>query len=122
MLNKVVLIGRLTKDPDLRYTNNEKAVCTFSLAVDSGWGDNKRTDYINIVVWGKPGENAGKYLAKGKMAAVDGRLQIRSYDDKEGNKRYVTEVVADKVVFLSPVNAEKANESAEPWPEEDYPF
>lgn len=119
MLNKVTLIGRLTKDPDLRITNSEKAVCTFSLAVDSGYGDNKRTDFIDIVVWGKQGENAAKYLTKGKMAAVDGRLQIRSYEDKNGVKRYATEVVADSVVFLSP---KSDNVSAPTYESDDVPW
>lgn len=119
MLNKITLIGRLTKDPELRYTQSGTAVCTFTLAVDSGWGDNKRTDFITIVVWNKQGENAAQYLGKGKMAAVDGRLQIRSYDDKDGIKRYVTEVVADSVVFLSPksdsVSAPACESDDVPW-------
>ena len=104
MLNRIILIGRLTKDPELRYTNSGKSVCSFTLAVDSGFSDNKRTDFINIVVWSKQGENCSQYLAKGKIAAVEGRLQIRNYDGKDGNKRYVTEVVADNVRFLSPKN------------------
>ena len=104
MLNRVILIGRLTKDPELRSTNSGKSVCSFTLAVDSGFGEAKRTDFINIVVWSKQGENCSEYLAKGKLAAVEGRLQIRSYDDRDGNKRYVTEVVADNVRFLSPKN------------------
>lgn len=123
MLNKIILIGRLTKDPEVRYTQSEKAVCTFALAVDSGFGDNKRTDFINIVVWGKQGESCGKYLAKGKLAAVEGRLQIRSYEGKDGNKRYSTEVVADSVQFLSPKEASEPAEQIDmPWPAEDEPF
>ena len=102
MLNRIILIGRLTKDPELRYTNSGAPVCSFTLAVDSGFGDNKRTDFINIVVWNKQGESCSQYLSKGKLAAVDGRLQIRNYDDRDGNKRYVTEVIADSVRFLSP--------------------
>lgn len=108
MLNRIILIGRLTKDPELRYTNSGTPVCSFTLAVDSGFGDNKRTDFINIVVWSKQGENCSQYLSKGKLAAVEGRLQIRNYDDKDGNKRYVTEVVADNVRFLSPKNETNA--------------
>lgn len=118
MLNRIVLIGRLTRDPELRYTPNEKAVCNFTLAVDSGFGDNKRTDFINIVVWGKQGETCSQYLAKGKLAAVDGRLQVRSYDGKDGNKRYAHEVVADGVRFLSP----KDDNEPAPWPADDEPF
>ena len=102
MLNNIVLIGRLTKDPDLRYTNSGTAVCSFSLAVDSGFGDNKRTDFIDIVAWSKTGEMCSQYLSKGKLAAVAGRLQIRSYEGKSGVKRKAAEVVADTVRFLSP--------------------
>ena len=110
MLNRIILIGRLTRDPELRFTTNGTAVCSFTLAVDSGFGENKRTDFINIVVWNKQGENCATYLSKGKLAAVDGRLQIRSYDGKDGVKRYVTEVVAESVRFLSP----KGETSSEP--------
>ncbi len=106
MLNRIVLIGRLVRDPELRYTpTNNTAVATFTLAVDrnrkNAQGE-RETDFINIVVWGKIGENCANYLSKGKLAAVDGRLQIRNYTDKEGNKRSVTEVVAEDVRFLSP--------------------
>ena len=104
MLTRIILIGRLTRDPELRYTNSGTPVCSFTLAVDSGFGENKRTDFINIVVWNKQGESCSQYLSKGKLAAVEGRLQIRNYDDRDGNKRYVTEVVADSVRFLSPKN------------------
>lgn len=104
MLNRIILIGRLTKDPELRYTQSGTAVCSFALAVDSGYGDNKRTDFIDIVVWSKAGESCAQYLAKGKLAAVEGRLQLRSYEDKNGNKRRATEVVAENVKFLTPRN------------------
>lgn len=109
MLNKVTLIGRLTVDPELRYTSTGKAVCAFTLAVDSGYGDNKRTDFVNIVVWSKAGENCAKFLSKGKLCCVDGRLQIRSYENKDNEKRYATEVVASDVVFLSPKEPAKQN-------------
>ena len=100
-MNKIILIGRLTKDPELRYTPNGAAVCTFTLAVDRPFsGDKKEADFINIVVWNKAGENAAKYLAKGRQAAVEGRLQIRTYDGDDGKKRWVTEVVADRVEFI----------------------
>ena len=100
-MNKIILIGRLTKDPDLRYTPNGAAVCTFTLAVDRPFsGDKKEADFINIVVWNKAGENAAKYLAKGRQAAIEGRLQIRTYDGDDGKKRWVTEVVADRVEFI----------------------
>lgn len=101
-MNKVFLIGRLTKEPELKYTPNGKAVATFTLAVNRPFtqNGNSEADFINIVVWGKSAENAEQYLKKGQQAAVDGRLQIRNYEDNNGNKRYVTEVIADRVEFL----------------------
>ena len=105
MLNRIVLIGRLTKDPEMRYTPMSGiAVTTFTLAVDRNHKNaqgEKETDFINIVVWRKQAENCANYLAKGSMAAVDGRLQIRSYEGQDGQRRWITEVVADNVRFLS---------------------
>jgi len=121
VLNRIVLIGRLTKDPELRFTPNGHAVCSFTLAVDRpyvGQDGNRETDFINIVVWNKAGENCAQYLAKGKMAAVDGRLQIRSYEDKNRQKRYVTEVIADNVRFLSPKLESSQSGQQGPWAEE----
>lgn len=103
MLNRVVLIGRLTQDPELRYTNSGTAVASFSLAVDrarTGPNGERETDFINIVVWQKQAELCAQYLHKGRLAAVDGRLQIRSYDNREGQKVRVAEVVAESVRFL----------------------
>ena len=113
MLNRIVLTGRLTRDPELRYTpNNNTPVCSFTLAVErnrkNAQGE-KETDFINIVVWGKAGENCANYLGKGKLAAVDGRLQIRSYTDKEGNRRSVMEAVAEEVQFLSPKTSQEGD-------------
>jgi single-strand DNA-binding protein len=105
MLNRIILIGRLTKDPELRYTPSGVAVAKFTLAVDRNFKNQqgeKETDFINIVVWQKQAENVANYLLKGKLAAVEGRLQIRSYDGQDGQKRWVTEVVANTVSFLSP--------------------
>ena len=100
-MNSIILIGRLTKDPELRYTPNGKAVCSFTLAVDRPYsGDKKEADFINIGVWNKVGENCAQYLSKGRKAAVQGRLQIRSYEDDKGYKKYITEVVANSVEFL----------------------
>ena len=105
MLNRVVLIGRLTKDPELRYTPNGVAVTSFALAVDrnfkSAQGE-KETDFINILVWRQLAENCANFLSKGKLAAVDGRLQIRSYEGQDGQKRTMAEVIAENVRFLSP--------------------
>lgn len=102
MLNKVILIGRLTRDPELRYTpNNGTPVAQFALAVDR-FGSREEVDFIDIVVWNKQAESCAQYLSKGKLAAVVGRLQIRSYETKDGQKRRVAEVVAETVQFLSP--------------------
>lgn len=103
MMNRVILIGRLTKDPELRYTPNGTAVTTFTLAVNrarSGPSGEREADFINIVAWSKLADLCANYLRKGRQAAVEGRLQSRSYDNKEGKKVYVTEVVAENVQFL----------------------
>ena len=105
MLNRVVLIGRLTRDPELRYTQSGVPVASFALAVDRNFKNaqgERETDFINIVVWRQQAENCAQYLSKGKLAAVDGSLQIRSYTGNDGIKRTVAEVVADSVRFLSP--------------------
>lgn len=107
MLNKVMLIGRLGKDPELRYTNNDQAVASFSIATDESYTDNdgerqKKTEWHNIVVWGKLAETVEKYLHKGSLAYFEGKIQTRKWEDKEGNDRYTTEVVAFTVRFLEP--------------------
>lgn len=102
MLNLAIIIGRLTADPELRYTPSGTAVATFTIATDrfSKEGE-KETTFIPIVVWRKQAENCAEYLRKGSLAAVEGRINVRSYEDKEGKKRWVTEVVAEAVKFLS---------------------
>jgi len=103
MLNKIILIGRLTADPDLRYTPSESIpVAQFTLAVDRRFksGGEKETDFIRIVTWRKQAENCANYLSKGSKAAVEGRLQIRAYEDRDGIKRTIAEVVASGVTFL----------------------
>ena len=105
MLNRVVLIGRLTRDPELRFTSAGLAVTKFSLAVDRNRTNKegqRETDFINITVFGKQAESCAEYLSKGKLAAVDGRLQIGQYEDKDGQKRSSTDVIAENVRFLSP--------------------
>lgn len=105
MLNRVVLIGRLTRDPELRYTQSGVAVATFTLAVDRKYKNQageREADFIDIVVWRQLGELCNTYLSKGKLCAVDGSLQIRTYEAKDGTKRKAAEVVADDVRFLSP--------------------
>lgn len=103
MLNRVILIGRLTKDPELRYTQGGAAVASFTLAVNrarTNQQGEREADFIPIVVWQKQAENCANFIGKGSLVAVDGRLQIRTYDDKEGQRRWVTEVVAETVRFL----------------------
>ena len=103
MLNHIVIMGRLVRDPELRRTGSGVAVTSFSLAVDRDFGKNengeKETDFIDCVAWRQTGEFVSKYFAKGRMAVVSGRLQVRSWTDKEGNKRRTAEVVADNVYF-----------------------
>ena len=122
-MNKVFLIGRLTRDPELRYTGNNTPVATFSLAVNRNFSNQqgeREADFINIVVWRKQAENVKNYLSQGSQVAIDGRIQTRSYDDKDGQKRYVTEVVADNVEFLgsknSSNNSSNGSRNDEPTP------
>lgn len=102
-MNKVFLIGRLARDPELRYTGNNTPVATFSLAVNrpfTSQSGEREADFIPVVVWRKQAENVKNYLTQGSQAAIEGRIQVRSYDDNNGQKRYVTEVIADNVEFL----------------------
>lgn len=111
-MNKVFLIGRLTRDPELRYTGSNTAVATFSLAVNRNFANQqgeREADFINIVVWRKQAENVKNFLSQGSQVAIDGRIQTRSYDDNNGQKRYVTEVVADNVEFLGSKNSSNNN-------------
>ena len=102
-MNRIILLGRLVRDPEVRVTPTEKTVCTFTLAVDRPFtakNGQREADFINIVTWNKTAELCGNSLTKGQRALVEGRLQIRSYDGKDGNKHYVTEVIADRVEFI----------------------
>ena len=102
-MNKVVLIGRLTRDPELRYTSSNIPSATFSLAVNRPFQNQngvREADFINIVMWRKQAETAKKYLTKGSLISIEGRIQTRNYDGADGQKVYVTEVVADNVEFL----------------------
>jgi single-strand DNA-binding protein len=108
MMNRVVLVGRLTIDPDLRYTPNGVPVATFSLAVNRPFSNQqgeRETDFINCVVWRKPAENVANFLKKGSLAGVDGRIQTRNYEGQDGKRVYVTEVLAESVQFLEPKNS-----------------
>lgn len=102
MLNKVIIMGRLTRDPELRRTQGGTAVTSFTMAVDRDFKPQtgeKETDFIDVVVWGKTAEFAANYFTKGRMAIVEGRLQVRNWQDKDGNNRKATEVVADRMYF-----------------------
>lgn len=104
-VNKVILVGNLGKNPEVRFTPSGRAVAKFSIATTESWMDQEnsrqeRTEWHNIVVWGKQAESCGQYLAKGRQVFIDGAIRSRSYDDKEGNKRYITEIVAQRVLFL----------------------
>lgn len=102
MLNRVVLMGRLTADPDLRQTTGGTSVVSFSIAVDRDYapkGEDRQTDFVNLVAWRQTAEFISKYFQKGKMIAVEGRLQTRTYTDANGAKRYITEVVVDRPYF-----------------------
>ena len=101
-MNTIVLVGRLVADPSLRYTQTGTAVANFTLAVDRRQSKDrdKETDFIDVVVWSKLAETCAQYIGKGRLVAVSGRLQIRPYQDKEGNRRKAAEVVADSVRFL----------------------
>ena len=111
-------MGRLTRDPELRHTSSGIAVASFSLAVDRGYtpkdGGEKQTDFIDIVAWRSTGEFVSKYFTKGQMCAVIGRLQIRDWNDKEGNKRRSAEVVADNVYFTESKKSREASQSFSP--------
>lgn len=114
MLNKAILMGRLCADPELRYTQNNTPVANFRLAVDQYCKDasgNKQTDFINCVAWNKSAEFVSRYFSKGMMAIVCGRIQTRTYKDKNGNNRYVTEVIAGEINFGETKKSREANGS-----------
>jgi single-strand DNA-binding protein len=134
-MNKVALVGRLTKDPEVRYTaNNQTAIAKFTIAVNRMFKQEGQpdADFIPVVVFGKPAENCGKYIGKGRLVAVSGRIQTRSWDDQEGKRHFATEVIADEVHFLDKGNdANKGSgndarkESGDFYPaeeEDDLPF
>lgn len=114
-VNKVIIIGRLGQEPELKYTPSGAAVCNFSVATSENWTDKngqrqERTEWHRIVVWGKLAELCNQYLGKGRQAFIEGKLQTRSWDDKDGNKRYTTEVLATTVQFLGGANANVQNQ------------
>ena len=132
-MNKVFLIGRLTRDPELTTTAADISVCKFSLAVNRSFANTdgeREADFFNVVTWRGLADNCAKYLSKGKKVGLVGRLQTRSYEDKEGSKRYVTEVVAEEVEFLTPLSegesaptpAKKKPSELKPIDDEGLPF
>ena len=101
-MNKVILIGRLTKDPELRYTSSNRPVTQITVAVNrtfTNQNGEREADFINVVIWDKQAENVAKYLTKGRLVAVEGRIQTRNWDDEQGQKHYITEVVAEEAYF-----------------------
>ena len=127
MINKAILMGRLTKDPELRHTNSGKAVCSFSIAINNGYGENQTTDFINCLAWGSTAEFIERNFFKGMMIIVVGRIQTRSWEDSDGKKNYATEVVASEVNFgesrRATVESGAATEGFTPVDEpDDLPF
>jgi single-strand DNA-binding protein len=115
MINRVVLVGRLTKNPELKYTPNGVAVTSFTIAVNRPFSNQqgeRDADFIPVVVWRRQAENAANFLQKGSLAGVEGRIQTRSYENNEGKRVYVTEVVADSVQFLEPKSARSSGQSS----------
>lgn len=124
-MNRTILVGRLTRDPDLRYTPNGVAVANFTIAVNRPFKSKdgeQDADFINCVVWRKLAENLENYMKKGSQIGVDGRLQSRSYDDKDGKKVYVTEIVADSVQFLEPKSNNQSGDSQQQPQSNQDPF
>ena len=122
-MNQIVLMGRLTRDPELRHTQSGTAIASFSLAIDRRYvakdSGERQTDFIDVVAWQNLGEFVSKYFVKGQMAAVTGRLQIRDWTDKDGNKRRSAEVVADNVYFTESKKSREAS-FGPAEPKEDY--
>lgn len=117
-VNKVILLGRLGQEPELKYTPGGAAVCNFSLATTEAWTDKsgqkqEKTEWHRVVVWGKLAELCNQYLSKGRQAFVEGRMQTRSWDDKDGNKRYTTEIMASTVQFIGGANANAGSTSVD---------
>ncbi len=115
-LNKVILIGNLGKDPELKYTPSNQAVCTFSLATTEKWTDKQgqkqeSTEWHNIVVWGKTAELANQYLKKGRSVYIEGKIQTRSWEDRDGVKKYRTEIIVTQMQFLGSAPSQNNNNS-----------
>ena len=122
-MNKVFLIGRLSRDPELRHTTSGTAVCQINVAISRpvSQGRDPETDFINVVVWNKQAENVARYLSKGRQVAVEGRIQTRNYDNAEGKRTYVTEVIASNIEFLGSANDNNRNNTTNNFVDEN-PF
>ena len=124
-MNKALLVGRLTRDPELRHTQTGRAVCQISVAINrpfSNQDGQREADFINVVVWDKQAENLAKYVRKGSQVAVEGRIQTRNYDNNEGKKVYVTEVVAQSVQFLDSKSSTSVAPSSNNYESAVIPF
>ena len=122
-MNKVFLIGRLSRDPELRHTTSGTAVCQINVAISRPvtQGSEPQTDFINVVVWNKQAENVARYLSKGRQIAIEGRIQTRNYDNNEGKRTYVTEVIASNVEFLGSANDNnRTNTNSNPFDENPF--
>lgn len=118
MINNVVLVGRLTKDPDLRYTSSGQAVAQFTLAVNRNFtskSGERETDFINCVIWRKPAETLANYMRKGSLVGVTGRIQTRNYENQQGQRVYVTEVVCDNFQMLEPRSTSENRQQNTQW-------
>jgi single-strand DNA-binding protein len=118
-MNKALLVGRLTKDPELRTTPGGVAVTRFTIAISEPYTNKngeRETNFINCVAWGRQADNVSKYCKKGALVSAEGRIQTRSYDGQDGNKRYVTEVNCDRINFLTPKGDSQSNDYASSMP------
>lgn len=109
MINKAIIMGRLTRDPEVRTTGSGKSVCNFSVAVDSGYGENRQTEFINCVAWQSQADFVGRYFTKGMMIIVIGRISTRSWEGQDGRKNYTTEIIASEVSFGESKKSREAN-------------
>ena len=116
-MNKVILVGRLAQDPEVRYTQSGKAVANFNIAISSGYGEHKQTDFIPVVAFKNLAEIVGNNLKKGSQVLVEGRMQVRSYETQEGQKRRVTEVIVQNVEFLGSKKSDNDGSKSEVGPE-----
>jgi len=121
-LNRVEIIGNCGKEPEMRFTPSGKPVTSFSVAVNSKFGESESTEWFNIVAWNKLAETCNQYLAKGQQVYVEGRLQTHSWEDNEGQKHYKTEVIANRVLFLGPRKQGETEETKDETDLEDLPF